>query len=344
MAWFLITFLALLSLAGFGFFVRQTVSGLAITGLRDNFSWGLYIQLFLYLSAIAGGIIIFIAIISLLEIRELYLTARIGAIASFSCLLCAGMIIAADLGKPFRFFKLLTGKKLNSPLTWDFYLLTICMALNLVYLFDIAKAGRTFQIIWGFLSISAALLFVMVHTLFFIARMEARHQSQPFLGIKTISNSVSAGIALTTLIAIFVRVASNYISTILIVSTAFTFAALVAEKIASDSEINGHAENKSIGIVINAAVLALLFAARMADLYEPVLLMPACILILWHVFADKLQILKSNQNLPALPLPISQFDRIAIYRPSRDELLLSIGVLSFCALVIITLMKNMILK
>lgn len=339
MFWVLILVLFLLSLTGLTVFIRQKRYGLAITQLRDDFSWGLYIQLFLYMSSIASGIIIFDGIIVLLEIRELYAAARIGSMASLSCLICAGLMIGADVGKPFRFTKLVSGKRFNSPLAWDFCLLAICIFLNLVFMLDMAIQKKIIQVIWAILSISAASLYVMVHTLFFVARADAGSQLQQFIGIKTITHCVSAGVALIILIALGIEADLYDIPKVVIISTCLTLASLIAELIGLNKEKKESVHICLTAIVIHTFILALLLMIFITHRYETIFLALSSILILFYVFQEKSHILKFNQQRPVLPLPYSQFDQNVDYHPSKHEYLLSIGVVSFCALLIATMIN-----
>jgi len=164
-SWIILIGALLLSIIWGVMFLRQLRSGLAATALDDKFTWGLYVQGFFYFSALAGGLLIFIAIATLFEIGSLGLVVEACAAVSFSCLVAAGLLLGSDLGKPFRGMKILTGKNFTSPLTWDFYLLGACAVLNLVFLLGWIPGHGPVARVWAVLCLIAALGYVMIHTL-----------------------------------------------------------------------------------------------------------------------------------------------------------------------------------
>ncbi len=109
MSWIVFVLALLLSAVWGIMFLRQMKTGLTTTALDDKFTWGLYVQGFFFFSALAGGILIFIAVVMLFEIQALRPLVDIGAAVAFGCLAAAGLLLGSDLGKPFRGMKILSG-------------------------------------------------------------------------------------------------------------------------------------------------------------------------------------------------------------------------------------------
>ena len=133
-------------------FLKQLRSGLAGTSLEDHFAWGLYVQGFFFFSALGGGVLLFMAVATLFEAASLRPLVEIGAAVSLGCLVAAGLLLGSDLGKPFRGIRILTGNNFASPLTWDFYMLSLCGVMDLVFLLDLVPEKGAAAVVWSVLS------------------------------------------------------------------------------------------------------------------------------------------------------------------------------------------------
>jgi len=61
-SWIIVIVALLVSSLWAAVFLKQLKSGLAETALQDRFAWGLYVQGFFFFSALAGGILTFMAV------------------------------------------------------------------------------------------------------------------------------------------------------------------------------------------------------------------------------------------------------------------------------------------
>jgi len=313
-------------------FLKQSQKGLTGTALNDKFTWGLYVQAFFYFSALAGGILVFISIVTLFEIDSLRSLAEVGSAVSLGCLVAAGMSLGSDLGKPFRGFKIATGKNFASPLTWDFITLSICGVLNIVYLTGIITGHGVGSVIWAVLCLIAALGFVMIHTLFFLSRVGAGFKSQPFLGLDTLAQSLWGGTALIALIAVAIGIKPFNIIRILLILTILVLIPLVGSYIASLTTKSGGDEYKKI-IAMDAILLVILMLIQIADPENPVLLAIGSILILIAVFLEKSHLIRQYQAKPILPMPYSRYEEVPTYSPTTYEWVMSLGSVGACVLV-----------
>jgi len=138
--------LGAIALFGLNAFAKQYAAGLALTGLTDQVSWGLYVANFTYLvgmAVAAAALVIPVYLYRYRELEGLVIFAQLFAVAS---LLMALLFVAVDLGEPDRFLHLF--RRFNFPsslLAWDVLALSGYLLLNLHlcgYLVYCAYRGR----------------------------------------------------------------------------------------------------------------------------------------------------------------------------------------------------------
>ena len=320
-------------------FLKQLKTGLTTTALDDKFTWGLYVQGFFFFSALAGGILIFIAVVMLFEIQVLRPLVNIGAAVAFGCLAAAGLLLGSDLGKPFRGMKILSGKNFASPLTWDFYMLSLCGILIVIFLLGLVPGTGAITTIWSVLCLMAALGFVMIHTLFFLSRVGAGFRSQPFLGLDTLAQSLWGGMALMSLIALSSGVAPFNMVRLLLILTVLTLIPLIGAHIAYLSNKRKGFDQKRI-LALDALILLILVIIQIFAPQNGLLLTAASLLILCAVFLEKSHLMRQYQITPTLPLPYSRYEELPKYAPTTNEWFLapgSVGVCVFLSSIIIFL-------
>jgi len=326
----LIVFIALLvSVLWAGVFLKQLKSGLVHTALEDHFTWGLYVQGFFFFSALAGGILIFMALATLFEITSIRPLVEIGSAVSLGCLAAAGLLLGSDLGKPFRGIKILTGNNFASPLTWDFYTLTLCGILDLVFLIGLVPERGTTATVWAVLCLLATLGYVMIHTLFFLSRVGAGFRSQPFLGLDTLAQSLWGGLALVNLIALATGISLPGMGKLLLALTCLVLIPLVGAHIASLSLKSRAMEQKKIVALDGFILVALAFFVMVAPESRGLLALLS-VLVLVAVFLEKSHLMKQYQIQPTLPLPYSRYEDAPEYSPAVSEWVLALGCVGVC--------------
>lgn len=310
-------------------FLKQLKSGLGQTALEDHFAWGLYVQGFFFFSALAGGILIFMAVATLFQLQSIRPLVETGSAVSLGCLAAAALLLGSDLGKPFRGIKILTGKNFASPLTWDFYMLTLCGILGLVFFLGWIPQTGPLATFWAVLCLLAALGYVMIHTLFFLSRVGAGFRSQPFLGLDTLAQSLLGGVALMNLIGLVSTTHFPNVGNLLLVLASVTLIPLVGGHIASLSIKSRGMEQKKIialdGFILVALAIAVMFSPESRVI--PALL---SVLILVAVFLEKSHLMKQYQIKPTLPLPYSRYEEAPQYSPSTSEWILAFGSVGVC--------------
>ena len=127
--------LAVLAAAGVGTWIYQLMNGLGVTGMNNGTSWGLYITCFMFFVGLSAGGLIVASSASVFHVAEYKKVALPAVILSTVCICCAGMFVLIDLGGIQRVWRIVTGPNVTSPLFWDICVITLYLAINVVYLY-----------------------------------------------------------------------------------------------------------------------------------------------------------------------------------------------------------------
>jgi len=161
--------LSVVALVGLNAYCRQLVDGLAVTGMTDQVSWGMYIANFTFLVGLAAAAVMLVIPVYVYKNRELHHLVIFGELLSVAAIVMCLMFVTVDLGRPDRAHHLLL--RFNFPismLTWDVIVLNGYLLLNLHicgYLIYCAyrkrKPSKAFYIPFVFLAIVWA---ISIHT------------------------------------------------------------------------------------------------------------------------------------------------------------------------------------
>ncbi|WP_135820843.1 NrfD/PsrC family molybdoenzyme membrane anchor subunit [Halostella litorea] len=143
--------LGLLLVVGLVAWAYQIREGLVVTGMRNVFSWGLYIMLFVMFVGLSAGGLIISSAPKFFHSDRYEGFARLGVLVSFACIVVAGLLILPDIGRPERLYQFFTSPDFRSPMVWDFGIVMLYGALNLWYLWlltrrDLAARGSRFAL------------------------------------------------------------------------------------------------------------------------------------------------------------------------------------------------------
>lgn len=124
---------------GLGSFLYQWGNGLAVTGLSNTVSWGLYIVVFMFLVGISAGGLIVVAVSELMGTTRLARLNRLAVIVSGTAIAAAALSILPDLGRPELFWKMIVSPNLTSPLVWDMVVISIYLTIAAIDLYILTR-------------------------------------------------------------------------------------------------------------------------------------------------------------------------------------------------------------
>lgn len=188
--------LAVLTVLGVGCWVYQLSLGLAVTGMSNGVSWGLYITMFMFFVGLSAGGLIVASSASVFHIARFKVVAMPAIILSTVCICLAGMFILIDLGGVWRVWRMLTGPNFTSPLVWDMCVITLYLIINILYLVNMKKGNdRTVSIISRF-ALPCAILVHSVTAWIFGLEMAKEGWYSAIMAPIFVASAMDSGLAL----------------------------------------------------------------------------------------------------------------------------------------------------
>ncbi len=213
--------LTLLMLAGLYGYSVQLRDGLAVTGMSDHVSWGLYISNFTFLVGLAAAAVMIVLPAYVLKDVDFSQAVLIGEGVAVSALVMCLAFVVVDLGSPHRFWHLIPGIGFfnfpSSLLAWDVIVLNGYLVLNLCIPFYILFSRycnrlprKRLYVPFVYLSVFWAVGIHMV-TAFLLAGLPARpFWNSSLLGPRFLASAFAAGPAFMILLLQFIRANSPY--------------------------------------------------------------------------------------------------------------------------------------
>ena len=127
---------------GFGFYLWQFSSGLMITGLSRDVSWGFYIANFTFLVGVAAGGVMVVLPYYLHDYKAFGRITILGEFLAIASLVMCLLFVIVDLGQPMRILNVWLYPTLNSVLFWDTLVLNGYLFLNIVIGWNVLEAER----------------------------------------------------------------------------------------------------------------------------------------------------------------------------------------------------------
>ncbi|NMO14895.1 polysulfide reductase NrfD [Pyxidicoccus fallax] len=129
------TVLTAICLVGANAWARQLVDGMALTGMSDHVSWGLYVANFTFGVGLAAGAVMMVIPAYLYHDHEMHDVTLVGELLAVAAIALSLLFIVVDMGHPERAWHLIPGVgRFNWPvsmLTWDVVVLNGYLLLNL---------------------------------------------------------------------------------------------------------------------------------------------------------------------------------------------------------------------
>ncbi|MCW5776736.1 MAG: polysulfide reductase NrfD [Phycisphaeraceae bacterium] len=355
-------FLTAVALLGLNAYCRQIVHGLAVTGMTDQVSWGLYIANFTFLVGMAAAAVMLVIPVYIYRNRELHDLVIFGELFAVAALIMALLFVTVDLGRPDRFHHLFL--RFNFPismLTWDVLVLNGYLLLNLHicgYLIYCAyrgrRPGKLFYLPFVFIAIVWA---VSIHTV--TAFLYSGLGSRPFwnsavIAPRFLASAFAAGPAFLILTLGVLRLIKAYevppkafltlrnIVTVAMTINMFLLGSEVFTEFYTDSAHTASARYLYLGLDGRSALVPWIWSAiamntvALVLLYLPVsrrerFLHPACVLMIVGIWIEK----GMGLIIPGfVPTPLGE---IVEYTPTLNESLVSAGIWAF-GLLLFTIM------
>ena len=121
---------------GLWFYLKQMETGLIVTSMRDQVSWGLYIANFTYLVGVAAAAVLLVIPAYIYHFDPIKEIVVLGELFAASSIVMALLFVFVDLGRPDRFWHLIPGVGIlafpESLLAWDVIVLNGYLVLNVI--------------------------------------------------------------------------------------------------------------------------------------------------------------------------------------------------------------------
>lgn len=134
--WLWLALLGALIASGAFAYVDQVRTGLVLTAMRDQVSWGFYIGNFTFLVGVAAAAVVLVIPAYVYDWKPIREIVIFGELLAISAILMCLLFVLVDIGRPDRFWHLIPPwGRLNFPqsiLAWDVLVLNLYFVINLV--------------------------------------------------------------------------------------------------------------------------------------------------------------------------------------------------------------------
>ena len=134
--WGWIALLVALVISGFDAYARQVQTGLVVTAMRDQVSWGFYIGNFTFLVGVAAAAVVLVIPAYIYDWKPIREIVIFGELLAVSAIVMCLLFVTVDIGRPDRFWHLIPPiGRLNFPrsiLAWDMVVLNLYFVVNFV--------------------------------------------------------------------------------------------------------------------------------------------------------------------------------------------------------------------
>lgn len=150
--WAWLTFLGALIVSGALAYARQASTGLVLTAMRDQVSWGFYIGNFTFLVGVAAAAVVLVIPAYIYHWKPIREIVIFGELLALSAIIMCLLFVLVDVGRPDRLWHMIPPwGYINFPsslLAWDAIVLNIYFLVNLVVVTHIiyrAYYGRPYE-------------------------------------------------------------------------------------------------------------------------------------------------------------------------------------------------------
>jgi Ni/Fe-hydrogenase subunit HybB-like protein len=219
--WIWLLFLCAIIFIGGLNYVQQLQTGLVVTGMSDQVSWGFYISNFAFLVGIAAAAVLLVIPAYIFERKDVKGVVLMGEGIAVAAVVMAMLFVLVDLGRPERVWHMIPVLgRFNFPLSllaWDVVVLSGYLVLNLAIPFYILyskyRGGEPDLRLYFPFVVLAIFWAVSIHTVtafLFSANPARPYWHTALLGPRFIASAFVSGPALIILTFQVVRKVSNY--------------------------------------------------------------------------------------------------------------------------------------
>jgi molybdopterin-containing oxidoreductase family membrane subunit len=209
--WAWIALLLTLIGIGGGCYLYQLNTGLGVTGMGRDISWGLYIGQLTFLVGVAASAVMVVLPYYLHNYKTFGKITVLGEFLAVGAVAMCGLFVIVDLGNPSRMVFLVLHPTPNSVLFWDFVVLNAYLLINITIAWTVLGAERKGVPPPGwvkpiiYLSIPWA---ISIHTVtaFLYAGLPGRHLwLTAIMAVRFLGSAFAAGPALLIILCLIVR-------------------------------------------------------------------------------------------------------------------------------------------
>ncbi len=349
-------------------YIGQLREGLVVTGMSDQVSWGFYISNFAFLVGIAAAAVLLVIPAYIFHRKDVKAVVLLGECLAVAAVVCAMLFVVVDLGSPERAWHLIPFiGRFNWPtsmLAWDVVVLNGYLVLNLVLPFYVLyrhyQGKEPNYRLYFPLVVVAMFWAISIHTVtaFLFAANSARpFWHTPLLAPRFIASAFVSGPALIIVILQVVRRVTDYpvsqsvidmLALIMAVTLQISLFFVLAELFTDFYNETSHAGSIRYlffgldglnklqpwiwsALVMNGVAVVILSVHRLR--HTPRLLNLACGLAFTGIWIEK----GMGLVVPGfIPTPLGE---VFEYSPTATELLVTLGIWAFGALVFTLLAK-----
>jgi molybdopterin-containing oxidoreductase family membrane subunit len=351
-------FLTFLTFAGAYCYARQFVHGLAITGMTDQVSWGLYIANFTFIVGLAAAAVMLVIPAYVYHNKALHDVVILGELLAVSAIVMCLLFVNVDLGRPDRFWHLLPPiGKFNFPvsmLSWDVVVLIGYLVLNVYicgYLLYVHYLGEEpnplVYIPFVFIAIFWAISIHTVTAFLYVGLSGRPFWNAAIVGPRFIGSAFTAGPGFMFITFQIIRHYTNYkisdealrllrqIVTVSLLINLFMVGCEAFKEFYAESAHSSSARYLFFGLHgHNKLVPWIWFAISIESIAAVIFIVPAlagkmafanvaCVLSIWGIWIEK----GPGMVVPGfVPTPLGE---IVEYFPTLDESLICIGIWAF---------------
>jgi Ni/Fe-hydrogenase subunit HybB-like protein len=145
--WGWLALLGVLIVSGIHAYGMQISSGLVLTSMRDQVSWGFYIGNFTFLVGVAAAAVVLVIPAYIYHWKPIREIVIFGELLALSAIIMCLLFVVVDVGRPDRLWHMIPGIGLmnfpRSILAWDAIVLNLYFALNFVVVTHILYRAYT---------------------------------------------------------------------------------------------------------------------------------------------------------------------------------------------------------